>query len=197
MTESTKDLTGLFLVASPQMQDPNFEKTVILMIGHDPQRGALGVVINRESPISLEDVCRQLKLEALESWQNCRVGWGGPVHEGYGYIVHTAHLDAEQEDIYHDERIGVTISVQCIADICKGTGPQDFMLVLGCAGWDAGQLESEMAQDAWLVAPADPNILFHTPLHDRYDAALAIVGMSHDDLKRVGGAFGLAVGGHA
>ena len=65
MTESTKDLTGLFLVASPQMQDPNFEKTVILMIGHDPQRGALGVDINRESPISLEDVCRQLKLEAL------------------------------------------------------------------------------------------------------------------------------------
>lgn len=190
-----KTLAGRFLVATPSMKDPFFEKTVILLVGHDQKTGALGLVVNRESSVTFQEACEQLGFACTEK-EPVRLGWGGPVANTRGFIV---HAPAEQGEpvIFNDGKLALGSSVDMLRAIANGTGPKKSYIVLGCAGWEVGQLEDEIDQGAWLVAPADSRVVFDLPIEKRYEAALAAVGNDPDMDSNTPEIFRMSGVGHA
>jgi putative transcriptional regulator len=164
-------LAGQFLVAAPEMRDPRFFHTVILMVQHDP-RGALGIVINRpvgERPLAA-------LLEALgDSGSHVagevQVFAGGPVEPGVGFVVHSAEY-TRSGTISVDGRVAVTSSLEVLRDLGQGRGPQKSLVAFGYAGWRAGQLEDELAQGAWFTEPEDPGLVFDEDRVKVWDEAM-------------------------
>jgi putative transcriptional regulator len=154
-------LAGQFLVASPEIGDPRFEQTVILMIGHD-KKGALGIAINRpvdEHPIA--ELLRWIGKPDDEAQGSVLVYAGGPVQQQIGFIVHT--------DDYHDDEtlevgpgVRMTSSPAILRAMGHQKGPHKALVAFGYSGWGPGQLENELARHAWATAPLDLSILFDT-----------------------------------
>jgi len=170
------NLTGKLLVAAPSMDDPNFTKTVIFMVEHN-EHGALGIVINRvlgKAPAA--EVLKGLGVDAKGASGQMRVFLGGPVEPLLAFVVHsTDYADADTRTIA--DGIAVTGDAQILEAISHGKGPHNSLLALGYAGWGPGQLESEMAHDAWYVAPADPEIVFGNDIDGKWKRALAVSGV--------------------
>ncbi|MEJ2601908.1 MAG: YqgE/AlgH family protein [Gammaproteobacteria bacterium] len=164
------------LIAMPGMQDPNFETTVTLICEHT-EEGALGIVINRPLELRLREVLEQLSLSTEdEAINDSRVLAGGPVGHERGFVVHGGDAEWEATLTLSDE-IRVTFSKDILAAIASGDGPGNAMVALGYAGWDAGQLESEMMANAWLNVTATPDILFDVPYDQRWQAAAQRLGI--------------------
>jgi putative transcriptional regulator len=164
------------LIAMPGMQDPNFETTVTLICEHT-EEGALGIVINRPLDLRLEDVLDQLELTAeSEEIGATRVLAGGPVGHERGFVLHPGGQEWDATLDVSDE-IRVTFSRDILAAIAAGTGPGRSLVALGYAGWDAGQLESEMMANAWLNVTATPDIVFDVPFDQRWQAAARQLGI--------------------
>jgi putative transcriptional regulator len=164
------------LIAMPGMQDPNFETTVTLICEHT-EEGALGIVINRPLDLRLEDVLDQLELTAeSEEIGATRVLAGGPVGHERGFVLHPGGQEWDATLDVSDE-IRVTFSRDILAAIAAGTGPGRSLVALGYAGWDAGQLESEMMANAWLNVTATPDIVFDGPFDQRWQAAARQLGI--------------------
>lgn len=195
MTE--KSLAGRFLVASPSMKDPVFSKTVLFMVGHDDKMGALGLVINRETNVTLAQACEQLKFPCRTPDAGRFLGWGGPVAGTRGFIVHSPAVVGEDPVIFHNETVAVGSSLEMMRAIASGEGPSQYFIALGCAGWTPGQLEQEIATGGWLDAPWDARIIYDLPVADRYEAALAAVGMEEGVFDKVPAAFCMTGIGHA
>ena len=193
MTEKT--LAGRFLVATPSMKDPFFSKTVILLVGHNAGTGALGLVLNRESSVTREEACRQLGFECTAD-PSARLGWGGPVANTRGFIVHAPAADGEPL-IFTDGELALGASANLLKAIAEGKGPAKSYIVLGCAGWEPGQLEGEIESGAWLIAPADNRIVFDMPVEERYEAALAAVGDEPPEPTDIPSVFRMPGPGHA
>ncbi|MDH5378071.1 MAG: YqgE/AlgH family protein [Gammaproteobacteria bacterium] len=175
------NLTNQFLIAMPGLQDPNFYQSVTYICEHN-ENGALGVVINRETDVSLAEVITQLGLD----WDrkengDQRVFLGGPVDKQRGFIIHDPVGDWGST-IKVTDTIGVTTSRDIIEAIAQSGGPIRRLVALGYAGWGAGQLEQEMAANAWLNGPADPHIIFDLPVEERWEAAALCMGV---DLRRL------------
>ncbi len=194
MTE--KSLAGRFLVASPLMKDPVFSQTVLLMIGHDDKKGALGLVINRETGITLAQACVKMDCPCRTADSGRRLGWGGPVADTRGFIAYSP-ASSWDSVIFQNDDVAVGSSVEMLRSIAEGTGPAQYYIALGCAGWTPGQLELEMASGAWLEAPWDAHILFDLPIDQRYEAALAVVGLERSAFDDVPAAFRMTAVGHA
>lgn len=174
-------LEGQLLIAMPGMLDPNFSETVTFICKHDAD-GAVGIVVNRPSDMSLGDVCRQLELDSrLGADAEQPVMNGGPVHPDRGFVLHTSE---QLFDSTFDSNapIKVTVSQDILKAIAQGQGPRPSLVALGYAGWAAGQLESEIAANAWLSVPASPAILFDTPIEQRWQAAAGLLGV---DIRQV------------
>ena len=156
-------LQGQLLVASPNIGDERFEKTVILMCHHDTE-SAMGLVINRPaSSLNLGDLYEKLDIGAPRFCASNPVNIGGPVDGNRGFVLHSQdHMLPESMPITHE--IGLTASVDILRDITEGVGPLQSIVSLGCAGWSAGQLDQEMAENVWLNLPASPELVFD---HDR------------------------------
>jgi putative transcriptional regulator len=169
-------LTNQFLVAMPAMADANFVQTVTLIWEHNHE-GALGIIINRPLQMRLADVFEQLKMPMSPGVDGVQpVLQGGPVQTDRGFVVHRVGGDWE-----HTRRVSSLIQVTTSPDIlnamARGTGPSTAIVALGYAGWGPGQLETELAQNAWLTVPCDDNILFHTPYEQRWQAAGRLLGI--------------------
>lgn len=194
-------LTGKFLVAAPNMKDPAFEHTVVFIAGHGAEQGAIGMVINRLAGVTLQEVYSQLGINnPVKSDKNeAKIGWGGPVQTTHGYILHSPDEGQKWDvTIYTGKDIAVTMSPDIVFACARGQGPHELHIVLGCAAWVAGQLEEELSQQAWLVAPADPKVIFSLPIEERYDAALALVGIEESDKVQAPAAFvNFTQAGHA
>jgi len=165
-----------FLIAMPHMADPNFAQALIYLIEHGPQ-GAMGLVINRPSGLTLADVLEQLRPEepiAL-ACHEFTVYSGGPVQSDRGFVLHPSQ-EQFQATLALGE-LGMSTSQDVLFAIADGHGPQQHFIALGYAGWDAGQLEAELADNAWLSCPADPHILFELPAEQRLQAAAASLGI--------------------
>ena len=167
-------LAGQFLIAAPSMGDPRFERTVILMIAHDPN-GAFGIVINR--PIeehAIADLLEKLgDKDASAVAGTVRIFSGGPVQPQIGFVIHSADYHRAQTlDI--DGRVGVTSSSEAIRDLGSDKGPRKSLLAFGYAGWRAGQLEDELRQRAWVTAPADLRLIFDADRDKVWEAAFAL-----------------------
>jgi putative transcriptional regulator len=165
-------LAGQFLIASPQMRDPRFRRTVILMVRHNKD-GALGVTINRpvgEKPLASFLEALGEKGAAVEG--SVRLFAGGPVQPEVGFVVHTDDY-RRKETIVVNGRLAVTSSREVLVDIGHKRGPEKALVAFGYAGWGPGQLESELARDDWFIAPADPELVFDEPREKVWDQAMA------------------------
>lgn len=176
-------LTEHFLIAMPALEDVNFHHTVTFVCEHN-ENGALGIVINRLTDISLGEVMKQMGLEwpEDEDTANQRIFWGGPVEPERGFILHQPLGDWEAT-IDINGVIGLTSSRDVIQALQKGEGPEQSLVALGYASWGPGQLEQEMADNAWLSGPADEDIIFKLDPEDRWQAAAQLVGVDLDRLS--------------
>jgi putative transcriptional regulator len=170
-------LTNQFLIAMPGMDDPNFAQTVTLVCEHS-ERGALGIIINRPLTMDLGEVFEQLGLDASQSHVSRQsVLLGGPVQTDRGFVLHSPGAGFEST-LPVSERLHLTTSRDILDALASGQGPARAIVALGYAGWEAGQLEDEMARNAWLTVPVDVSLLFDVPAEDRWQAAGRLLGIN-------------------
>lgn len=175
-------LTNQFLIAMPGLEDPNFFHSVTYICEHN-EEGALGLVINRPLDMQLAEILRHVHLEhAKPEAQQIPVHLGGPVQQDRGFVLHEPLGDWDAT-LKVTDRIGITSSVDILEAIANNHGPERTLIALGYAGWGAGQLEREIAENAWLSGPADSEILFNTPDEQRWRAAAASLGVDLDLLS--------------
>lgn len=175
-----------FLIAMPGMEDPNFMRGVTLMCQHS-EEGALGITINRASEYVLEDVLEQLGLSCDDAQlANLPVYVGGPVHPERGFVLHSDDRSWEAT-VDVGEGICVTTSRDVLEAISEGEGPEKFLVALGYAGWESGQLEEEMRQNAWLNVMASAEVIFDLPAEQRWEEAVARLGIDVATLQPAGG----------
>jgi len=171
-------LENQFLIAMPQMHDSYFANTVTYLWKHN-QEGALGIVINKPVQACVADIFEELDIVcAVEEgpFREKRVLAGGPVERDKGFIIHDADQSWESS-IAITPGITICTSKTILQDIASGSGPENFLIALGCAGWDAGQLEREITDNAWLTTPADTDLLFSSDYAAKADAAAALLGV--------------------
>jgi putative transcriptional regulator len=166
-----------FLIAMPHMADPNFAQTVTYLVEHNEQ-GAMGLVINRPNGLNLADVLEQLRPDEPPPalCQSLPIFAGGPVQTDRGFVLHPAE-HSFQATLALGE-LALSTSQDALFAIADGSGPSKHLITLGYAGWEAGQLEAELADNAWLTCPADSTILFDTPFDQRLSAAAARLGIN-------------------
>ena len=166
-----------FLIAMPHMADPNFAQTVTYLVEHNEQ-GAMGLVINRPNGLSLADVLEQLRPDETPSalCQSLPIFAGGPVQTDRGFVLHPSG-HSFQATLELGE-LALSTSQDALFAIADGSGPDKHLITLGYAGWEAGQLETELTDNAWLTCPADAAILFDTPADQRLGAAAARLGIN-------------------
>jgi putative transcriptional regulator len=174
-------LAGKLLIAMPNMTDPRFEKSVVLMVSHDPKH-AMGVVINKPLvDIELGDLLEQLSIDPSEGSGGEAVYYGGPVQADRGLVVHTLDYRSPQT-MAVNARIGVTASKEILVDIGGRSRtrkpPEKYLLAIGHAGWGAGQLESEISVNAWCHADPDVDLIFSNAAGDIWQAALRSLGVT-------------------
>jgi putative transcriptional regulator len=190
-TDRRKDnsfLDGQFLIAMPAMLDPNFVKTVVYICAHSDD-GAMGFVINRPQNVSFRDILLHLDIvnesgvdELPDEITGFPVLCGGPVDSGRGFVIHSDDYHCKSS-IPLSEEICLSTTQDVIKAISAGKGPQRAAMMLGYAGWGAGQLEIEIAQNAWLTCPASETMIFDHDLETKYDRAMALLGISSSRLS--------------
>lgn len=177
-TESSVDLSQQLLLAMPGKVSGNLANTVIYVCEHT-EHGALGLVINRPTDITVGDLLKRIDLDlSLEigAVQDAPVFFGGPVQTDRGFVLH-APIGGYSSSIQLGD-VALTTSRDVLQDVAKGKGPAHLLITLGYAGWGAGQLESEMSRNAWLNVAASTDILFNTPFESRYEVALGQLGIN-------------------
>ena len=188
MPMQSVNLTNHFLMAMPAMTDPHFARTLTFICEHNEQ-GALGVVVNRPIDMTLDSLLKQIEIERPSSaCQTVPVHYGGPVQIDRGFVLHQP-AGTWQSTLKVGDGIGLTTSKDVLEAVARGEGPAQILVTLGYAGWAPGQLEHELAQNAWLTVAADAHVLFDTPAPQRYDAGLKLLGI---DLAMLSGAAGHA-----
>jgi len=176
MSDNPALFSGQLLLAMPSLADPNFHGSVILICEHD-EEGALGLVVNRPLELTLGAVLEQLSLpDDRPGLADRPVYSGGPVENQRGFVVHDApgHYP---DSLSVGDTLAVTSSEDVLAAISRGEGPAHFLVALGYAGWGPGQLEQELAENAWLAAPAAPGLIFDTAIAERWRAAASQIGV--------------------
>jgi putative transcriptional regulator len=180
------NLTGHFLIAMPNMVDRNFAGTVTFVCEHNEQ-GALGVVINRPTGMTLKSLYEQIDVP-LEPphLRDVPVHYGGPVQVDRGFVLHRP-LGQWQSTLAVTEEIGLTTSKDVLVAIGRGEGPQSTLVTVGYAGWAPGQLENEIKLNAWLTVPATSAVIFDRPVEERVSAAFGLLGIDASMLSDTAG----------
>ncbi|WP_438969584.1 YqgE/AlgH family protein [Methylophaga sp.] len=173
--EST--LQNHFLVAMPALSDTFFYRSVVYLCEHD-QNGAMGLIINRPTRVMLEELLSHLKIDnPADSLKTTPVLFGGPVQKGQGMVIHNQHNAEWKSSLKLTDDVFLTTSTDILEAIGTDDGPENALVTLGYSGWEAGQLEKELAENSWLTVPADPGLLFDTPADKRWQAAAQLLGI--------------------
>src|SRR5215467_11849972 len=176
MGEARASLTHHFLIAMPNMADPHFANTLIYICEHNDQ-GALGIVVNKPIDMTLSALFEQINVPLGDSdLRETKVHYGGPVQIDRGFVLHRP-LGNWQSTLAISDDLGLTTSKDVLEAVGRGDGPRDVLVSLGYAGWSAGQLEHELAQNAWLTVEADADLLFTMPAENRLPAAMRLLGI--------------------
>ena len=179
------NLTHHFLIAMPGLQDASFARSVVYLCEHSP-RGALGLVINKPTDINLRNLFEKVDLPlGRDELARTPVLQGGPVQTERGFVLHEAvHAEGADasESVYASTMtipggLEMTTSKDVLEALSTGAGPKRVLVTLGYSSWGEGQLESELAENSWLTVGADPSVIFDTPIEQRYDKALALLGL--------------------
>lgn len=180
------NLTKQLLIAMPSLQDPNFQHTVTIICEHN-KYGAMGIIINQPTSMYVEELIKQAGMSQLtdsatkenktsSGTDNNLVYAGGPVQIDRGFILHDSDQQWESTHII-DNDLKLTTSEDILLDIGKGKGPENSIVALGYAGWNAGQLEQELADNVWLNVPYEAGIVFSTPIEKRWQTAAQKLGI--------------------
>jgi putative transcriptional regulator len=176
------NLTHHFLIAMPAMADPHFAHSLTYVCEHSKD-GALGIVVNKPIDMTLSALFEQIEIPLASDRVGERpVHFGGPVQVDRGFVLHRP-LGNWQSTLAISDELGLTTSKDVLEAVGRGEGPQDMLVSLGYAGWSAGQLEQELAQNAWLTVEADPDLLFGVPAEDRLPAAMKLLGIDFSRLS--------------
>ena len=174
---SSTNLTNSFLIAMPNMVDSNFARTLTYVAEHNDQ-GALGVVVNRPLDMTLAALLERIEVDiSVAEVANHPIYLGGPVQTDRGFVLHRPTGDWHSSLRVNDE-LALTSSRDILQSIASSGEPAEFIVTLGYAGWAAGQLEQEIADNAWLTVQADPSILFSLPPEERLPAAMQSLGVN-------------------
>lgn len=173
--------SGQLLLSMPHMEDPRFHKAAILVCAHD-EKGAMGIVINHTLPDLefgklLKDLDIQSDIHVPPTIAKLPVMCGGPIEIARGFLVHSD--DFKQEGtIKIDENLNVTGTIDAIEAIAKGSTPEKMLFALGYAGWSAGQLEKEIKENAWMIAPASAQLVFNTASDNIWNSGMLQIGIN-------------------
>lgn len=184
------NLTNQFLIAMPGMTDGNFAGAVVYLCEHT-QQGALGLIINHPIEIDVKQLFEKVELTLdRDDLLSTPVYLGGPVQTERGFVLHE-QLDEEGGHYNSTLKIPggleMTTSRDVLEAMANGAGPRKVFISLGYSGWGAGQLEEEIARNGWLTVDADRSIIFDTPVADRYDRALSLLGIDRSFLSSEAG----------
>ncbi len=190
MNETSKPnyLENQFLIAMPQMADSFFANTLTYLWKHNDD-GALGIVINKPLQASIADIFDELQIESTIAdgpFQETSVLAGGPVEQDKGFIIHDA-AKAWESSISVTDGISICTSKSILEDIAHGNGPENYVVALGCAGWEAGQLEQEISANAWLTVPATSDLIFSSDYANKTQRAASLLGVNLQHLSPAAG----------
>jgi putative transcriptional regulator len=179
------NLTHHFLIAMPGLSDESFARSVVYLCEHS-DRGALGLIINKPSDLTLSGLFEKVDLPLRrEDLSQAPVFQGGPVHTERGFVLHeplNPEGDNTSESVYASTMtipggLEMTTSRDVLEALSTGAGPRRVLVSLGYSAWGQGQLESEIAENSWLTVQADASVIFDTPIEQRYDRALSLLGL--------------------
>lgn len=173
---ASSNLMNHLLIAMPNLADPNFSQTVTYICDHNDQ-GAMGLVINRPLDVGVTELLQHMQIKTTNTdLVSTPVYQGGPVQVEQGFVIHENTGDWDATISVTDD-VAVTLSQDILEAIAIDKGPKKFLITLGYAGWGAGQLEQELAANAWLNGPCNTDILFEKPAEQRWSAAAALLGV--------------------
>jgi putative transcriptional regulator len=185
------NLTNQFLIAMPGMADPTFAGSVVYLCEHT-EKGALGLVINKPVDIKLKNLFEKVELSLTrDDIADSPVYFGGPVQTERGFVLHERQTDDTSP--YNSTLsvagggLDMTTSKDVLEALADGAGPKKLLVTLGYSGWGAGQLEDELSRNGWLTVDADPKVIFDTPIEQRYDRALSLLGFDPRMLSQEAG----------
>lgn len=178
-------LRNHFLIAMPGLRESMFAQSLTYVCDHGPN-GTMGLVVNRTLDINLSEVFEQLELGYQKDIGHTPVLAGGPVSTERGFVLHPAG-GQWQSSMQISNDISLTASRDIISAIAEGKGPESTLFILGYAGWGAGQIEEEIMENSWLTIPADFDILFHTPIEQRWAAAARNLGVDMNLMSTTAG----------
>ena len=193
---ASTQLSHHFLIAMPGLEDPTFAKSVVYVCEHS-ERGAMGLIINKPGDLSLKHLFDKVELPLhRQDLLQSNVLHGGPVQTERGFVLHDPMLEKDSVDSENSSAeaaatpntiyastlsvpggLAMTTSKDVLEAMANGSGPQRVVITLGYASWGEGQLESEIGENSWLTVPADPAVIFDTPIEQRYDKALGLLGL--------------------
>ena len=181
-SSSSINLTNQFLIAMPGMGESTFAGTVVYLCEHT-EKGALGLVINKPIDITLKNLFEKVELSLdRDDLAEVPVYFGGPVQTERGFVLHEPIAEGGEGGPYNSSLkveggLEMTTSKDVLEAISSGAGPKKVLVTLGYSGWGAGQLEEEMSRNGWINVDAEPGIIFDTPVSQRYDKALSLLGI--------------------
>jgi putative transcriptional regulator len=179
------NLTHHFLIAMPGLEDDAFAKSVVYLCEHS-ERGAMGLVINKPADISLQALFDKVELPLRRAdLSQSPVFQGGPVQTERGFVLHEAFIGNDidpTESVYASTMaipggLEMTTSKDVLEALSTGAGPRRVLVSLGYSAWGEGQLEAELGENSWLTVEADLSVIFDTPVDQRYDKALLLLGL--------------------
>ncbi len=179
------NLTNHFLIAMPGLEDDLFSKSVVYVCEHTP-RGALGLVINKPADIKMTALFGKVDLPLQrQDLTESPVFQGGPVQVERGFVLHDSMFtaaDRPEQPLYASSMtipggLEMTTSKDVLEALSSGSGPRKVLVSLGYSAWGEGQLETELGENSWLTVDADQAVIFDTPVEQRYDKALALLGL--------------------
>lgn len=174
---NSDSLKNQFLIAMPQLEDPNFDHSITYILEHN-EDGAMGLTLDRPVDIRLEDVLEEMGIElAGPLGSRHQVVAGGPVQIEAGFILHPPVELPYDSTVQLRTDLWLTTSQDILEHIAAGTGPTQSLMALGYAGWSAGQLEQELTQNSWLSVPASAEIIFDVPFELRWQTAARSLGV--------------------
>ncbi|MDF0604223.1 YqgE/AlgH family protein [Neisseriaceae bacterium TC5R-5] len=175
-------LSNHFLIAMPNMADPMFARSLVYLCEHG-EHGAMGIIINKPSGIAMVQLFEQIDLPLPDDEHRAdTVYFGGPVQPDRGFVLHMPSANW-QSSLVINEHIALTTSKDVLIAVSEGQRPTNLLISLGYAGWTAGQLEDEIANNGWLTVSAQPDIIFKLPYEERYDAAMSLLGFDPTTLS--------------
>tara|TARA_Y100000780_G_scaffold1974_1_gene1955 strand:+ start:147 stop:698 length:552 start_codon:yes stop_codon:yes gene_type:complete len=180
------NLTGQIIVSMPSLEDERFYKTVIYICAHSSE-GSMGIIINKKIDYDLyPDLLQQLGIDKPLNNKKLFIRYGGPVESGRGFVLHSDDM-MRKETLNIDKGVALTSTAEFFDDLSKGKGPKNCILALGYAGWQPGQLESEIMRNSWMSLSVDNSFLFDDEVSRKWSQAYKLMGIDPNSLSSESG----------